>query len=47
MGAWSPVDQTAKVQMMANAASPVDIEFTSVASAASVPFDMTVEFSEG
>jgi hypothetical protein len=47
MGAWSPTDPTAKVQMMANAASPVDIEFTSVASAASVPFDMTVEFSEG
>ena len=47
MGAWSPRHVSAKVQMMGNAASPVDIEFTSIASATSVPFDMTVEFSEG
>jgi hypothetical protein len=47
MGAWSPRDLSAKVQMMGNATNPVDIEFTSIASATSVPFDMTVEFSEG
>ena len=47
VGAWSPRDVSAKVQMMANAASPVDIEITSIASATSVPFDVTVEFSEG
>jgi hypothetical protein len=46
-GAWSPRDLSAKVQMMGNATNPVDIEFTSIASAAGIPFDMTVEFSEG
>jgi hypothetical protein len=47
MGGWAPRDSFAKVQMMANATNPVDIEFTSIASANSVPFDLTVEFSEG
>jgi hypothetical protein len=47
MGAWSPPESSAKVQMMSNATNPVDIEFTSIASASSVPFDLTVEFSEG
>jgi hypothetical protein len=47
LGGWAPLDSFAKVQMMANATNPVDIEFTSIASANSVPFDMTVEFSEG
>lgn len=46
-GGWAPLDSFAKVQMMANATNPVDIEFTSIASATSVPFDVTVEFSEG
>ena len=47
MGAWSPLDSSAKVQMMGNASNPVDIEFTSIASAGGVPFDVTVEFGEG
>jgi hypothetical protein len=32
---------------MGNASNPVDIEFTSIASAGGVPFDVTVEFTEG
>lgn len=47
MGGWAPRDSFAKVQMMPNATNPVDIEFTSIASANSVSFDLTVEFSEG
>jgi len=47
VGGWAPLDSFAKVQLMANATNPVDIEFTSIASANSVPFDVTVEFGEG
>ncbi len=46
-GAWSPRKSSAEVQMMANATNPVDIEFTSIASASKIPVDVTVEFSEG
>jgi hypothetical protein len=33
--------------MMPNAANPVDVEITSLANAASVTADLTVEFGEG
>lgn len=47
MGGWVPIEPTDKLMMMPNATNPVDVEFVSVASAASVTFDMTIEFGEG
>jgi hypothetical protein len=47
MGGWVPVEPSDSIQMMANGANPIDLEFVSVANAAAVTFDMTVEFSEG
>jgi hypothetical protein len=47
MGGWVATEPSAKIQMLANSANPVDVEMTSVATTASVTFDATVEFSEG
>jgi hypothetical protein len=47
MGGWVATEPTAKFQMMPNATNPVDVELTSVASSASVNFDLTVELGEG
>jgi hypothetical protein len=47
MGGWVATEPSAKIQMMPNATNPVDIEFTSIATTASVTGDLTVEFSEG
>jgi hypothetical protein len=47
MGGWVATEPTAKFMMMPNAANPVDVEFTSVASSASVNIDLSVEFGEG
>jgi len=47
MGGWVATEPTNKIQMMPNATNPVDAEFSSVASSASVTADLTVEFGEG
>lgn len=47
MGGWVATEPTNKIQMMPNATNPVDVEFTSLASSASVTADLTVEFGEG
>lgn len=47
MGGWIPITPQDGIQMMPNATNPVDVEFTNLASAASVTADQTVEFSEG
>ncbi len=47
MGAWVATEQAAKFQMMPNAANPVDVEITSIANAASVNADLSLEFAEG
>lgn len=47
MGGWVATEPTAKLQMMPNATNPVDVEFTSLASSASVTAELTVEFGEG
>ncbi len=47
MGGWVALEPAAKIQMMPNATNPVDCEITSLASAASVTMDASVEFSEG
>lgn len=47
MGGWVATEPTNKIQMMANAANPVDLEFTSNASSNSVTADLTIEFGEG
>lgn len=47
MGGWVATEPTNKIQMMPNATNPVDCEFTSLASSASVTADLTVEFGEG
>ena len=47
MGGWIPITPQDGIQMMPNAANPADIEFTVLATSASVTGDMTVELSEG
>lgn len=47
MGGWVPTVPGDAPQMMPNALNPVDVEFTSLATSASVPFDATIEFVEG
>lgn len=47
MGGWVPVVPGDAFQMQANSVSPVDAEFLSLASAASVTFDLTIELGEG
>jgi hypothetical protein len=46
-GGWVALEPADAIQLMPNATNPADVEFTSVASAASVTFDVTHEFSEG
>jgi hypothetical protein len=47
MGGWVPVEASDALVGSPNATNPIDYEFTSVASSASVTFDATHEFSEG
>lgn len=47
MGGWVATEPTAKIQMMANATNPVDVEFTSLATSSSVTAEITAEFGEG
>lgn len=47
MGGWVATEPSSAFAMMPNAASPVDIELTSIAASASVTFDATAEFAEG
>jgi hypothetical protein len=47
MGGWVPLVPSDAFQMMPNSLNPVDVEFVSAASAASVPFDITLELGEG
>lgn len=46
-GGWNALEAPDAFQLMPNATNPVDVEFVSDASAASVTFDMTIDFSEG
>ncbi len=46
-GGWVPVEAPGALYMGANALTPVDIEMASIAVGLSVPFDLTVELSEG
>jgi hypothetical protein len=46
-GGWVAIEPKDKIQMMPAATNPVDVELTSLATTASVTFDLTVEFSEG
>ena len=46
-GGFVPIVPGDALQMMANALNPVDVEITSIASSAAVPFDMTLGFLEG
>lgn len=47
MGGWVATEPSAKIQMMPNLLNPVNVEFTSIATTASVTGDLSVEFSEG
>lgn len=47
MGGYVPIVPTAALQMMPNAANPVDIEFASDMASVSVTFGMTVDIGEG
>ena len=49
MGGWVPVTPQDAIQLMVGGGfnQPVDIEFWSQASNASVTYDLTVEFGEG
>jgi hypothetical protein len=47
MGGWVATEPTNKFQLMPNTTNPVDFEFASVANAATVPLNLTVEFGEG
>ena len=47
MGGWVATEPTAKVQMMPNGASPIDVEVTSVANGTTLPIELTLEFGEG
>ena len=47
MGGWIPITPQDAIQMMPNATNPVDVEFTNLASTATVTFDMTAEIGEG
>jgi hypothetical protein len=47
MGGWVATEPTAKFQMMPNLVNPIDVELSSVATSASVNFNLTVEFGEG
>ena len=47
MGGWVATEPTNKIQMMPNATSPVDVEFTALATTSATTADMTVEIGEG
>jgi hypothetical protein len=47
MGGWVATEPSAAVQMMPNATNPINAEITSLASSASVTYDLTCEFAEG
>lgn len=47
MGGWVATEPVNKIQGMPNTTNPVDLEWTSVASAANVTADLTIEMGEG
>lgn len=47
MGGWVATEPTAKVQMMPNGASPIDVEVTSIANGTTLPIEITLELGEG
>lgn len=47
MGGYVAPTPQGAIQMLPNAINPVDVEITSVAAAASVPIDITVDIAEG
>lgn len=47
MGGYVPIVPGDAIQMMANAANPVDLEITSLAVGTSIPFSLSVDFQEG
>ena len=47
MGGYVPITPQDAIQMMPNVTNPVDVEVLSIASATSVPVDITVEIGEG
>jgi hypothetical protein len=47
MGGWVATTMASAFQMMPNGTNPVDMEWTSIANAASVTADLTIEFAEG
>src|SRR5207253_1281045 len=46
MGGWVATEPTAKVQLMPNGASPIDVEITSIANGTTLPIEITLEFGE-
>jgi hypothetical protein len=46
-GGYVPIVPQAAIQMQPNGANPVDIEFSSDAASASVPFNLSVDIGEG
>ena len=46
-GGWQASEPSEKFACMPNSTNPVDVEFTSIASQASVLFDATINFNEG
>ena len=46
-GGWNALEAADSFALNANSLSPVDVEFTNVASGSSVPFDFSAEFNEG
>jgi hypothetical protein len=47
MGGYVPIVPTAAIQMMPNAASPLDLEVTSDMASNSVTFELTLDIGEG
>jgi hypothetical protein len=47
MGGYVPIVPADALQMMANGANPIDLEFQSIAVGTSIPFTLSVDFLEG
>lgn len=47
MGGWVAPEPDARIRMMPNALTPVDVEIVSLAASISVPVDVTTEIIEG
>ncbi len=46
-GGWVPLEAAGSLYMGGNALTPVDAEISSIAVGLSIPYDMTIEISEG